>query len=471
MYRKSPLFSTIMSGGHISIRVEDDEIVVEQHYSYSGDTNKLDLLPMMSGIVETAKGWGIVDETEHLTMVHYEDESDLSVSGKVRGILLDTEKKIVVASSYGHTPVTVQDRIENFDFVDTDGVKHSFTDPIIRPIFEGVVMRAIRNKGENYLISHKRIKTSKSRWGNSKTFPNMYKEAGGPSFEELFDQTKDYSTTCYYFLVVHPELLIATRQSIEAPYIVFLDKEEMFESNETSVVGLYSPPEPTRLESRMNKSGVYVPENMSVEAANKHLNCGYYKAYEAADPRFSLGESVIVYEKENGKIKDLVRINSTGFAWRFDMRSNNANIYHRMFELFDKPMEVIPLSITPEALKQREKPTLCPKTSEKNQNGHYESIWMNYVVSLPMSSQVEALGFLDRYRSDLQGLHDGLIRISKERLEKKDDCPFLARTFVRNAKNEAIVGSEIPNKLAEYIKKCKKTILYTLIKDVREFLA
>lgn len=463
-----------MSGGKITIKVDGDEISVTQQYSYTGDTNLSDLLPIMG--LNEGIGFNIIDEKEHLTMLHYNEgiEAELmNKVGHVRGTLIDTEKKVIVGSSYGHTPICIKNEIEEgrYVFEDVDGIVHTFTNPVIRPVFDGVVMRAIRNKGENYLLSHKKIVTNKSRWGNSKTFPNMYKEAGGPTFEELFDQSKPYSTTCYYFLVVHPELLLATRQSVDAPYVMLLDAEEMFEEDLDSTKGIYSPPEFRTLGSKVNESGVYLPFEMNLEQANNHLKNGYYKPIDVVDSRLSLGESVIMYEKVNGKMKDIVRINSSGYSWRFGMRANNSNPYHRMFELFDSDTKPIPFTVDPGTFRKfcETRTILAPQITDSASCSRVEMLWMNYVVSLPVSFQKEANNYLDKYKSDIQGTFDGLVRIEKERLEKKEDCPFVVRTLVKNLRNESKKG-EYQNKLEMHLKKMKRTDLYILIKNVREFL-
>src|SRR5437763_8501385 len=198
--------------------------------SYKGDALTRRVCDILG--CKDIQSWSIIDTFEDLALVHYEEDSDMTTYGHLRGILVDIETGAIIADSFGYTPTALANKIEDNDGIisikDKDDVNHIFSgDYHIKRIFEGVVIRVIWYKSKLYRITHKKINPVRSRWGSSKPFISMYEEAGGPSAEQLFDTSKPYSSTCYHFLVVSPELLVGSRQKVSCPYIVCIAQHTM----------------------------------------------------------------------------------------------------------------------------------------------------------------------------------------------------------------------------------------------------
>ena len=94
--------------------------------------------------------------------------------------------------------------------------------------FEATVMRVYKHDGKVYHSTHRRLDASRSRWGASITFGDMYVQLGGPSNDVLFDEKKAYSPFCHIFLMVHPDILIATKANVGTGYLVYLGPKKMW---------------------------------------------------------------------------------------------------------------------------------------------------------------------------------------------------------------------------------------------------
>ena len=304
----------------------------------------MEILKLSSSI-----GWSVIDYVDNLYLIHYDDNANMAVVGHLRGILVDIEAGIIVASSYGFTPSVKVDLLKDdngkIDLTDSYGIVHNFnTDElVIKRVFEGVVLRVILYDGQVYRLTHKKIRPLKSRWGTSPYFTVMYKQAGGPVDTDLFDMSKKYSPWCFVFLVVHPKLLIATKQNVISPYIVLLSINEMYNVNNSPYkledvdIELHYKFKITKeITGTVNKQIIHQPQQLTVNEANYHLTYGYYNENVVNDARLLPGEAVILYKVDiDGNVKDIVKVNSVAYDYRFNLRGNNSNAYHRFFELIN----------------------------------------------------------------------------------------------------------------------------------------
>lgn len=400
-------------------------------YAYKGDEIKQQVIKILG--LSKATGWSIVDKVDNLVMVHYDDGADLTDIDFLRGVVVDIANNRYVASSYGYTPTAVVDELKvddsgHFEITDEDNKVHKFpvNDTIVKPVFEGVVLRIIWYEGKCYKLTHKRINTERSRWGSSIYFVKMYEEAGGPTPEQLFDLSVSTSSSCYSFLVVHSDLCVATRQMVNKPYLVYLG-EEITNYGENSVRGIWNAPAPSSaIDAIVNTSFIHNPAELSVEDANKHLHSGYYSEFEVSDKRMSTGEGLLVCRKSlSGDIIDIVKVHSTSFDWRFKMRGNNPNTKHQFFSLLNT---VYP-DVEDEAAwnKMKERYILMPNYDEASISSFYEEnkailfipvegeigkanfkdresriylLWLNFVLSLPANKQGEALDYIRSFKQD-----------------------------------------------------------------------
>ena len=399
---------------------KDEETVVQlKVQKYSKDLLHDRIMSILN--LPSRSGWSIVDSVGKLYLIHYTDTADMTLVGHIRGILVDVEEGRIIASSYGHTPSAKLNQLSFTDnkmtIVDDDQQEHEFEESrtVIKPIYEGVIMRVIYYEGQCYRLTHKKIRPLKSRWGNLPFFTQMYKAAGGPQDHELFDLTKTSSPYCYVFLVVHPKLLMASREQIKDPYVVLLTVKKLWSSEDESVE-----------QEKFFTNEQYTPKSFTLNQANQHLAFGYYPpSTEVKDIRQTAGESVIIYKlDEHDNVVDIVKVNSSAYDYRFKLRGSDPNPYHRFYDLVSHSYNTIFDYVSYTEYKQ--KFVLFDNYTENDLNAAYnhygfllylgeadipmherknrqyilKNIWLNYVLFLPFSLQKEAITYLDRFQKD-----------------------------------------------------------------------
>lgn len=399
--------------------------------------------------VENSMAWEIVSEDpEHnLYMIHHKQEANLNEYGNLRGIVVDVTAKTVVCRSNGHTPIVVSDKL-NFDdagkmkLVDTMNNEHVVDDKTNFKIgFEGTLITVFKHNGKVYRTTKKRLDPTKSRWGNSKTFMDIYWELGGPTDEELFDPESKYSPFCHMFIMVHPDVMIVSKNMVGSGYLVYLGHKQMYDLDYTKCPykqtlkdGSYfsetetdfeldgrldagwieNVPRKPKTSSQLNSSGtIYEPENISLDIANKHLEFGFYPAfdYQNMDGRLLPGEFVII-ETPNY----LIKVESTSYAWRSSIRDNNPNLLHRFFQLlngsyiqYDTPegklrYDNLYVTLTPyseESIKSNndgfivwpQDYSLIDDSYLHDRDSRMYNIWLNFLSAVPPHKQKEVNEF------------------------------------------------------------------------------
>lgn len=520
------------------------EEIVGFDYSYKGDANKVRVAEILG--LEDTSSWEIIDQCGNLALVHYKENHflggrnkqtqtvDMEKYGHLRGVLVDVERGAVIASSFGYTPTVVSDRIEVIDdtitLIDTQKTIHKY-DPektIIKRVFEGVVMRVIWYEGKSYRLTHRKINPSKSRWGNSPLFLDMYKEAGGPTDEELFDTTKPFSDSCYVFLVCHPNLLVGTRQLVNKPYIVCLAHYKMDIKQDASLIasGIDIFKRSSEISSEVNESFVHYPSNLTLEEANKHLTDGYYDRVNVEDERQKAGEAIILYEMKDGRPEKIIKVHSPSYDWRIQMRGNDSNIKHRFYCLLDLVYNC-QNTTSAQLLKALSSRLVLVPAYEKAQLLEYleankgiiyipdnddleefdardfekrESkihlLWINYVLSLPLNLQRDALELYESLMTDKRDITKKLIDIHMGKYNFKNkageimdpmlndkfplrantlisDCRRFAKTQPQNQRqrqNQNQQMNAFEKNINNFINKERGDSLYSLIKKVGDFL-
>jgi len=470
--------------------------------------------------VDTNSGWSVVDTFENLAMVHYNEDANMNLVGHLRGVLVDLEKELIITDSFGYTPTIVSDKIEfkngHLNMIDKEGNGFIFNESnvIINKLYEGVVIRVIWYNNKCFFLTHKKINPIKSRWGSSKYFLDMYKEANGPTAEQLFDTSKPYSNTCYFFLVVDKSLFVGTRQQVENPFISFLLKKTLNINRDNSECtgGIGSFNISNNMCGINNKSCIVKPENLTVEEANAHLTYGYYKKFDVKDNRQLTGESLIVYTMENGNIKNMVKVNSTSYEWRVNMRGNNPNITHQFYSLLNSVYADLKIDNSKDKLKQ--KLVLYPLYNLLSLKNYYRSnngiinlqvinekyalyitrderihlLWINYVVSLPIHLQEQGLDIISNFHIEKVSVVEWLtcleIKYPNTQINSQN-LPIRAKNIILTARklaNERITKGEnysangnliklpilIKSTIRNLINKENGTSLYTISKQMRK---
>jgi hypothetical protein len=469
------------------------------------------------------KFWSVVDRYNNLALVHYSQNADMSKYGNLRGIVVDVEVGAVVSHSFGHTPVAVADHliVENntISVKDEDGIDHVFpaASSNVRICFEGVLMYAIWHKGEMVCFTHRKFmrENSQSRWGNSKPFYELFRESGNLKPEQMFDVSKPYSSSCYIFLIADQSLIVASRQSVVAPYLVLLSRLEMDCKRAPEEIGAVVPftPTTTMMEDSppvVTQSAIHIPRNLTDEEANLFLSEGYYSASPSGDdPRMGTGEAVILCRYQDGIVVDIVKVHSPAYDWRWRMRGNNSNIMHQFHLLLNtvypdqwsehsesdyrKKFIIFPL-YSEESIKQlyEENGVILriPNAGGDlkqydNRDARIHLLWLNFVLSLPAHLQGEALGLQSKFKEQRVAVIDWLSAI-EGKFQDIEETEYSVRvktliTVSRRLSRERIERGENFSRAGVYMKMpvlIKSTLrnlinkengpsLYALVRDMR----
>jgi len=419
--------------------------IVAKDTDTDGDLDKRRLAEI-AGIPFT-DGWSAFDSNEEKGLYLLHSDVEPKRAGLPRGIVVDLERGVMICSSFGFTPTAPMDCLSLIPGTDGDLAvtdehlnQHIFkhNNYCITPAYEGVIVRVFKHDGIVYFSTHKKLDCSRSRWGRSDYFLDIYKKLGGPSGSDLFPEDVLYSPWCYIFLLVDRELLVATKQDIGVGYIVDLGLQQMWEyspegpfkttEDDGEDSRTFAGPEHRRpiivsaLEGKLNFTGgeesfLVRPCQLSLEEANRFLKQGYLNEDEDEEvgSKFS-GESVILYQyDDSGRLSDSVRVQSQGYHWRIRMRGDNPNLRHRFYQLLNdalKPDNVDSLLSKYPLFYRREKrdkrrDTIwvdhCGQSIELDLRQTDDRIFLVYVTfyeSLPAAQKSEGMRLWDDFKKD-----------------------------------------------------------------------
>lgn len=424
---ESKMTSHFSGNNPVSFSSQDDRMFYKELAEISG--------------LENDNNWSIYDEDldQGLFLLHSRIEP--KITGLPRGVVVDVENKVVVCDSFGFTPIVSLDNLktlpnsEDISVVDEFINRHLFESGkySITPAYEGVVIRAFKHNGKVYFSSHKKLNCSRSRWGNSDYFSDIYKNLKGPSSGELFPEDVLTSPWCYNFLLVDKELQYATKQKIGKGFVVDLGVKRMWNYGDGCPYKDYGSRHDVPYTCVHDISGVVYfegkessllvkPKKLSLEEANTFLKRGYVTGNSKVDLEDSgledsesrnLGEAVILYSyDENGNCVDSVRVQSTPYNKRCKIRGDNPNIRHRFYQLIN------------DALRYEDRENLLKKYTNFNSNpgkvdfisvnhdNHYVKlnmknldnriflIYVHFYDTLPYSQQTRGRELWDEFKKD-----------------------------------------------------------------------
>jgi len=482
--------------------------------AYKGDEVKQEVMKILG--LKNVIGWDVLDynEEEKLALVHYNGQADMTVHRPLRGVLVDLEVGCVIADSFGYTPTAVQPFIEEINghiiISDMEDNIHSFPVNKTRIVrcFEGVVMRVIWHKGRMLCITHRKINPERSHWGNSKSFLQLFNEAGAPSAEDLFDTSKPFSNICFDFLVCDQSLLVGTRQMVNKPYLIFLSRRPLKINRPAEEIGkpmgkLYDGPKEQKpvgtimvspqISGTVDRSFIHQLSTFTIEEANYFLRYGYYQPFDPLDIRQFSGEAILMYHEVNGKIADIVKVHSPAFEWRCFMRGNNPNIMHQFHTLlrFSLPeldteenrqtlfRNIVPYPPYAESqlreIYEREGVILSVPVdgfdlrAYKTREERTHLLWINFVVSLPAHLQLEALGLEKKFTQQREDLLEWLFSLH-ETTSDIENSEFHAR--IKGIISEARRMGQSKFKTADAEQRRKKhfTVPFAIKSTIRNFL-
>ncbi len=493
--------------GHVlgkQLTLKDLTPFVPKYTGYNLTLRIMQILNLTSEV-----GWEISDSLGNLYKIHYKDDADMTLVGHLRGVVVDVDVGITVASSFGYTPtVCTNELVPNngeIKLVDDYGITHTFgSETMIKRTHDGMIFQVIYynafgalGEPEVFRMTHKKIRPIKSRWGNSPFFTQMYKEAEGPLDYEMFDLSKKCSPMCFVFLVVHPKLLMATRQKVNSPYVVLLSINQMwlpnaspFKEGDVELECKYSFVTSPKISAEMNEPFVHFPEALSLQQANKHLLTGYYDNVPDMDLRQLPGESLIMYKFKDGKVVDIVKVNSLAYQYRFNLRNNDPSTYHQFYDLVNHSYQSLSYHTNYVEFKkkfmlfnnytkqnlldaiERDGKILHLHESEMNLENRkdrskiLEIIWINYVHALPFNMQLEAMSFLEKFIIERDQVTRWLQNYETNQYLDKNHITDRGVSLISSARNTAtsLVNKARPVDQIEYQKLYDETIK-TVIKN------
>ncbi len=380
------------------------------------------------------EGWNIIDydSASGLALIHYLENADLTQCGNLHGPIVDVQNRKLVCSSFDYTPTVVTSQLQHYEgrlnLFDLDCHMHHVDKYRLTYGFEGVIIRCFKHKGVVYRSTHKRLDPSRSRWGSSISFLAMYWALEGPTDEQLFSEEED-SPWCYCFLVVHSDLLTASKQKMRendtadradraSGFLVFLGCKDMSGRGQTADLRF-----PISDDINLKQKEIYRPRDLSLSEANHHLSQGFSLDYtEPADVRLGNGEFVILHKLDDqGKTVGHIKVMSPAYHWRAKvMREDDHNAWHAFFSHIgyaSLPLEELAVHV-PLLLPQAE--VEIPFTSDKlivadlhnplhremlsSPMSKLNCIWQAFLYSCPLLLQESVKEYLTRLLSSREEL-------------------------------------------------------------------
>lgn len=442
-------------------------------------TNVQDLKNEIAKIanIENSPAWSIsdVNADESLHLIHFNPESDPLRYGSIRGLVVDVKNKVVVAKSYSYTP-TVQAnelKLSNDQLVLTDvhGQVHNLKSGefSIKKGCEGTIVRVFLHNGKVYHSSHRRLDVSRSRWGNSIPFLQMYRELNGPQPEDLFDLTKKFSPWVHLFIVVHPGVTNVTREDIGKGYLVYLGPKCMWTIDQ-SPFPVSEVDYDVRCPMKSHPSLDLNEANQILRGTNEN----------AKDWRLKAGEFVMVYKTGSD---DLIKIESPSFSWRLEQRDNDPNLFHRFFQLFNfarwtpqyqdqawaeycrrfvllHPVDSHQLTLPVLNLEDAGANVTEALELMNTVEGRLFNIWMNLLLIVPLCKQAEVLSYYTSLLNHRDAVVNWVTELARNDNWMQMDLPERVKKIIQQARNFA------EQKNAQNGKKTTKPSLMQLNKNV-----
>lgn len=272
-----------------------------------------------------ANVFDVMDKSGDIYIVHH--EKNCKQYNFLRGVIVDLSigKAISLSNTNSGNGLyeTVTDHLgddEKSIALHLNGQLHKFTDYKLFPGYEGLTLRVFKIRGTVYFATYKTLFALNKKWGNSKTFQNMWKELKCPNPEDIFGE-EETSSICYHFLLVHKDFQIGSRFTRLNPgFVVLTEKEKLcydqVDGEEKKIPTIKALPG-----AAVNYPKTFEVPSFSLEEANNYLKYGLHKRAEASDPRLANGESVILKCMKTGIS---MRITSVGMDYRKSFRTTSS---------------------------------------------------------------------------------------------------------------------------------------------------
>jgi hypothetical protein len=286
----------------------------------------------------------------------------------------------------------------------------------------GMVVRLAIYKGQLLSMTHTNMNSSKTRWGNA-SLTELSQKLGLPNHASVFgDVNQDDITTCAHFMLVHPRCVTVTRQNLNGfGYIVCLGAARSSVTTTDRWVAPMTTPTtddfPGKLEHDL---GVINPVCIPTENVNEMLKYGFYDSKKVVDERLLTGESVMALV--DGAY--MIKITPPSVLWRESMRGGDPSIRNRFFTLLsdvydpdtfrknyfflDANVHQIKTVVTEGdsfVWATEYTPTIEYLERLRTDTGERARIiFINYILSLPVTEQLDALSLFDEYINGIDKL-------------------------------------------------------------------
>ena len=400
--------------------------------------------------IELSDQWEIMDaiSEEDLYLVHYVDDVGDAAKdtakrikfGKIRGIIVhvkpigNTFKCVTVNKAFGYIPHIERDQLNSTLEILVDNLGQQYKIDLNVAIFkkghDGMTIRLFFFNGKVRYSSYRKIDIygCNARWFKSDPFHKIYDDLKAPKGETLYDMTKKYSPHVHIVILVHKDLHNVSREDLGKSdgYVIYIASRKVWDTSSTPYGDIDEqirmPSNLThKVEEARNGDMVYTPPNLTLDQINSFLRYGWHKPPNLKVETKKLpGEFVIGY-LEGEKSKTIVKIQSSAYTWRNNIRNNEPNYYYRFCQLmehrlsFDESLfqkyhkyevgniigniAVIPMPIYLEAGRKI------------NNTDPIYNIWISYLMSVPLHKQKEVSLYMVQYMSHLEQLCSYLFSI------------------------------------------------------------
>jgi len=426
--------------------------------------------------------WEIVDSIpdQNLYMVHYSDTADLDIYGYLRGTIIDIKAGIIIRKGIGYTPTVTTDQLtlkgEILELIDEREIVHTLKKFMITRGFEATTISIFKHNSKVYHSTNKRIDSSKSKWGGSATFLELYYEVGGLAPEELFSLETVNSPFIYETLIVHKSLLNVTKLQVGVGFLVSLGVKTMWTLQNTPYSQTTTPNDfiiksiigTDKLPLNPKVPVVYTPTNIDIKTSNDHLIYGFYdqQDYSTIDQRLAPGEFVIVYSLNDAdEVIKTYKVQSSSYAWRWNIRNNDPNIKHRLYQLSSSSNNIVGTDqnlfledfveqfpvMEPYEIKQLQAMTdtpiiAYPQTHNfltgdfsgylDTEDKRFYNIFLCLFIAIPLHLQKECLTFYDEFIKSRTDVIDWLKKLSADGVVDNDEY-YRVNNIIVEAKKQA----------------------------------
>lgn len=480
--------------------------------------------------IDSDEGWKVIDSIpeKNLYLIHPDEEYMEELSNLI-GVIVDLANRKVLVQSTGFTPTAISDTFEpnaGGDVMVTDIFGNDYLIPtgtcMVRPKFEGKIIRIFKHDGTVYLSSSRKISVERSKVAGNRTLLEIYESIGGPTDYELFEGTKKSSPFVHVFVLSTPETRLVNKLPFTKDLLVYKRTYRSYDSSDPtseSVPKDLTPMGSIRWEhvnSLIGGPARFLLEHfVPVDSVSSFLQIGFmgtwYKMVPEGplydDPRAGLGEAIIVeYSDTKSDTRTQIEIRSSAYNWRFGMRDENPAVENQFYILtsnihidtntsegrakFMELMPIYPQYDVEQMMEKAEQETIAYWPSAPNhppddeqigyRQGRLYNVWVSYMMAVSYDVQSKVAPLYNKYLQKREELTEWLQKIAMEHTDLDADIGPRAINIItsarRNAHDYPVKGQSVQQRvnltIRRFIKQERGDTMYRMLKimDRMKFL-